>query len=38
VHATKAGKNYTVTGVGKALAPGQGGMRDLQFEVDVTCS
>jgi Mycobacterium 19 kDa lipoprotein antigen len=35
---TKAGKNYTVTGVGKALAPGQGGMRDLQFEVDVTCS
>ncbi|MGB9304821.1 MAG: lipoprotein LpqH [Mycobacterium sp.] len=38
VHATKAGKTYTVTGVGKALAPGQGGMRDLQFEVDVTCS
>jgi hypothetical protein len=38
VRATQSGKNYTVTGVGKALAPGQGGMRDLQFEVDVTCS
>jgi hypothetical protein len=38
VRATKDGKNYTVTGIGKALAPGQGGMRDLQFEVDVTCS
>jgi Mycobacterium 19 kDa lipoprotein antigen len=38
VHASKQGNNYTVTGVGKALAPGQGGMRDLQFEVDVTCS
>jgi hypothetical protein len=38
VHAIKDGKSYTVTGVGKALAPGQGGMRDLQFEVDVTCS
>jgi hypothetical protein len=38
VHATKDGKSYAVTGVGKALAPGQGGMRDLQFEVNVTCS
>ncbi|WP_163745641.1 lipoprotein LpqH [Mycobacterium lacus] len=38
VQASRQGNSYTVTGTGKALAPGQGGMRDLPFEIDVTCS
>ncbi|QNI07613.1 lipoprotein LpqH [Mycobacterium kubicae] len=37
VQATKAGKSYTVTGSGKGSEPNVTGMRDLHFEVRVTC-
>lgn len=37
VEAARQGKSYTVTGTGRASAPGHGETRDLTFGIHVTC-